>query len=117
MVWVLPPPVAVTVMVRVPLDALRLTVTVMVDEPAPVMLEGLNPTVTLEPSPEAEKLIEELKPPETETVITALFELPRGMLSEAGLALSEKSGLTPGTVSVTVVDELRLPEVPVTVIG
>lgn len=115
--WVTPPPVAVTVIVREPAVARRLTVTVMVEVPAPVMLGGLNPTVTLDPWPEAERLIRELNPPLTVVVRVALPAEPGVILSEVGLAAMVKVGFAPGTVSVTVVVSMVVPEVPLTVIA
>ena len=104
-------------MVRDPVLARRLTVTVIVDVPAPLMLAGLKPTVTLDPWPDAERLIDELNPPLTAVVRVVLPEKPRVMVSDAGLALIVKSGVAPGMVSVTVVVSFVLPDVPVTVIG
>ena len=104
-------------MVRVPVVARRLTVTVIFEVPAPVMLVGLKPTVTLDPSPEAERLIDELNPPLTVVERVVLPEVPRVMVSDVGLAEIPKLGFAPGTVSVYVVVSTVLPEVPVTVIG
>lgn len=114
---VTPPPVAVTVMVRLPVLARRLTVTVIVDVPAPLILAGLKPTVTLDPSPEAERLMDELNPPLTAVMSVVLPDEPRVIASDVGLAMIVKVGVAPGIVSVTVVVSTVLPEVPVTVIG
>ena len=81
------------------------------------MLDGLNPTVTLDPWPDAERLIDELNPPLTAVVRVVVFDDPRAMVSDVGLALIVKPGVAPGIVSVTVVVSTVLPEVPVTVIG
>lgn len=68
-VCVTPPPVAVTVMVCVPVVARRLTVMVIVELPAPPLIGfGLKPTWTRDGTPEAERLIEELNPPVTVVV-------------------------------------------------
>jgi hypothetical protein len=118
-VCVTPPPVPVTVMVWVPVLARLPTLTVIVDVPEPgaAMELGLKVTVMLLPPPEADKPIEELKPPETAVVIVDLPDVLRGTLMEAGEALMVKLGFVPVTVSVTVVVCVVLPEVPRTVMG
>lgn len=114
----MPPPVAVTVMVGVPVAARRLTVTVIFDVPAPPLIGfGLKLTETLDGTPEAERLTDELNPPETVVVSVELPDEPRAMISEVGLAVIEKSGVVPGTVTLTVVVATVLSDVPVTVIG
>ena len=116
-VCVTPPPLAVMVMVCVPVLARLPTLTVIVDVPepgAPIEL-GLKVTVLALPSPEADKVIAELKPPEIAVVMVDVPELPRATLIELGDALTVKLGLVPVTVRDTVVVSTVLPEVPVTV--
>ena len=59
-----PPPVPVTVIVLVPVEALLWTVIVITDDPVSgaAMGFGLKPTVTRLPCPEADSEIAELKP-------------------------------------------------------
>ena len=59
------------VMVLLPVDALEPTFTVMVDVPLPgaAMEVGLNVTVLELPSPDADRVIAELKPPATAAVM------------------------------------------------
>jgi hypothetical protein len=90
---------------------------VMVEVPAPVIEVGLKVMVLALPSPVADKVIAESKPPVTVVVIVTLPELLRSMLIEVGEALMEKPAVAAVTVSVTVVVSVVLPEVPVTVIG
>src|SRR5579863_2456604 len=104
-------------MVREPVAALRLTVMVMVEVPAPVMDVGLKLTETLEPVTEPDRPIAELKPPLTVVVMVTLPVVPRVTLRDVGLALRVKLGFAPGMVSETVVVSTVLPEVPVTVMG
>jgi len=78
---------------------------------------GLKLTVTPLPSPEADKLIEESKPPEMAVV---MVELPvreplREIETDEGEAPMVKLGDVPVTDRVTVVVAAVLPEVPVTV--
>lgn len=107
------------VMVRLPVRAVLLTVTVIVDVPEPgaAMELGLKVTVTPLPSPEADKLIAESKPPETAVVMVEVPEPRLATLIEAGDALMVKLGLVPVTVRETVVVSVVLPDVPVTVMG
>jgi hypothetical protein len=116
-VWVTPPPVAVMVMMCFPILARGPTWTVIVDlpEPGAAIELGLNVTLCCAPCPEADKEIDELKPPETAVVIVDVAEPPRGALIVDGEALTVKFALVPVTVRVTVVLSLVLPEVPVTV--
>lgn len=74
-VWVMPPPVALMVMVWFPVVALLLALMVIVEVPLPgaAMEEGEKVTVSPLPWPDADKLIAELKLPETVVVI---FEVP-----------------------------------------
>jgi len=116
-VCVVPPPLPVMVMVRVPARARRLTRMVIVDVPEPgaAMELGLKVMVTLLPPPEADKPIAELKPPETAVVMVEVPELPGTTVTEAGEPKMVKLGLVPVTVRLTVVVAVVLPEVPVTV--
>ena len=57
------------------------------------------------------------KPPATLLVMVTFPELLRAMVMEVGLALIEKLGVAPVTVSETEVVSTALPEVPVTVMG
>lgn len=109
------PLVAVTVMVWLPVVALRPTVMVRVELPAPVMLEGLKLTVLPVPSPEALSVIGESNPPVVLVVMDTCPEARRAMLMEVGLALTEKPAVLLVTVSETVVVSVVLPEVPLTV--
>jgi hypothetical protein len=107
------------VMVRLPMVALLLAVTVIVEVPEPgaAMELGLNDTVSPLPSPDAEKLMAELKPPET-TVLTAEVPEPlRATVIEVGDADRVKAGVeVEVTVSDTVAFCVTPPPVPVTVI-
>jgi hypothetical protein len=114
-VWVVVPLVAVIVMVRIPVVALLLAVIVMVDVPAPGIELGLKLMVVPLACPEADNVIGELKPPVTAEVIVTLPELLRATVIEMGEALREKPALVLVTLSETVVVEVVLPEVPVTV--
>jgi len=88
----------------------------MVDVPAPVIDVGLKVTEFWFPSPDADKVIAESKPPVTAEVIVTLPELLLSMLMVVGDALIEKPGVAPVTVNETVVVSVATPdEVPVTV--
>lgn len=95
--------------------ALLPIVIVIVELPAPVIEPGLKCTELLLPSPDADKLIAELKPPVTALVIVTLPELLLAMLIVVGEALMEKPAVVLVTVSETVVVCVVVPEVPVTV--
>jgi hypothetical protein len=116
-VCVTPAPLPVMVMVWFPVLAFLPTLTVMVDVPEPgaAMELGLKVTVWALPCPEADKLIAELKPPETVVVMVAVPELFRATVIVVGDALMVKLGFVPVTVRETVVVSTVLPEVPVTV--
>ena len=116
-VWVTPLPVPVMVIVWFPVLALFPTLTVMVavPEPGAAMELGLKVTLLALPSPEADKVIAELKPPEIVVVMVDVPELPLATLIDVGDALIVKFGFVPVTVSETVVVSTVLPEVPVTV--
>lgn len=120
-VWVIPPPFAVIVMVRFPVRAVRPTFTVIVDVPDPgAAIElGLKLTLFALPWPDADKVIAELNPPETAVVIVTVPELERATVIDLGDALSVKLGVPPleVTVNVTLVVAVVVPEVPVTVIA
>ena len=75
--WI-PPPLPVTVMGYVPTGVLAPTVIVMVELPAPGagILLGLKLTVVPVGTPEADRLIELLKPPLTAVVIVEVPGLP-----------------------------------------
>src|SRR5579863_5451311 len=77
-VWVMPPPVAVTVIVYVPMATVDPTVIVMVEDPEPgaVIEPGLKLTVTPAGCPEADKVMAESKLPVTLVVIVDCPELP-----------------------------------------
>lgn len=77
-VWVTPPPLAVTVTFAVPVVAVLLAEKVKVELPlpgAPIEL-GLKLAVTPEGRPDAESEIAELNPPVTLVEIVVLPELP-----------------------------------------
>ena len=118
-VWLVLPPVPLIVIVCVPARVLRDTVMLIVDVPDPgagIGL-GLKLTVTPDGTPLADKVIDELKPPETVVVIVECPVPPGATVIDDGESLIVKFGLVPVTVSVTVVVSTVLPEVPVTVIG
>ena len=90
-VCVTPPPLPVTVIVRFPSGATLLAFTVMVDVPAPGFAIELGAKLTLRlPSPEADKLIGESKPPEIVVVIVDFAEPSLATLIEPGDALTVK---------------------------
>ena len=93
-VWVTPPPVAVTVMVVTPVTAVLLAERVSVELPLPgaAIEAGLKLAVTPEGNPEADKETAELKPPLTLVVIVLLPEAPSTIESVAGDAARLKSG-------------------------
>lgn len=116
---VTPPPVPVTVIVRVPRVALLPTLIVIVDDPVPGAGIGfeLKLTVTRLPCPEADNVIAELKPFKAVVLIVEVPELPRVTATEDGEALIVKSGgFEEVTVSETVVVCVIPPPTPVTVI-
>src|SRR5260370_37800227 len=78
-VWVIPPPLAVTVIFDVPMVAVVLAVNVSVELPLPgaAMEAGLRLAVTPVGIPEAESATAELKPPLTAVEMVVLPELPR----------------------------------------
>ncbi len=74
----IPPPLAVTVTVLVPVVAVLLAEKVSVELPLPgaAMLPGLKLAVTPEGKPEADNEIAELNPPLTEVEIVLVPEPP-----------------------------------------
>ena len=111
------PPVPVTVRVRVPVVARRLTVMVKVEDPAPVIDVGLKLVVTRLPCPVADSEIADLKPPVTAVLTVTCPDDPRVTVIDVGEAPIENPALVLVTVSVTLVVCTLLPAVPVTVIG
>ena len=99
-VWVTPLPLAVTVMLDVPLIAVLPTVNVSVELPPPgaAMDAGLKLAVTPVGSPDAERDTAELKPPETAVEMVVLPELPWMTERLAGDALSVKFGEAAGLI-------------------
>jgi len=91
------------------------TFIVDVPEPGAAIELGVNVTLCALPSPEADNVIAESKPPETAVVIVEVPELLLATLIVVGDALIVKFGFVPVTVSETVVVSVVLPEVPFTV--
>lgn len=115
-VSVLPPPVAVMVIVKFPIVARLPALTVIADEPAPVMEVGLKVTVWPLPSPEADKEIAALKPPVTAVEIDEVPDELLATVIEVGEAETVKPAVTPEvTVRETIAVCVRPPPVPVTV--
>ena len=92
------------------------TFTVRVDVRDPEIRVRLRLTVGPLGDTEADKLTGELNPPVGVNEIVDFPELPGATESDEGVAVRVKPVGTV-TVSVTVVVLIRLPEVPVTVIG
>jgi len=118
-VFVTPPPVPVTVMVRVPVVAVvatRICIPACPD-PGAGMVAGLKTTFTPVPCPEAVNAIAALKPPEMVVVIFEVPVAPRAIVNVLGEAVIAKVFVAVVTVSVTVVVSVVLPDVPVTVMG
>ena len=92
-----PPPLPVTVSLRVPVFTFEATVRVMVEVPAPGagMVLGLNFAALML----ALNAMDALKPLEIVVVMVDVPELPRLMAGVFGLALMVKSGLPPPLVS------------------
>ncbi len=93
-VWVMPPPVPVTVIVYVPTAVLEATTMVSVElpEPGAAMDAGLRLTVTPVGWPGAVKAIVELNPPETLVVIVEVPVLPCTTDTEPGEDVMAKAG-------------------------
>ena len=105
-VWVMPPPVAVTVTLVVPVVAVLLAEKVRVELPLPgaAMDVGLKLAVTPEGKAEVDNEIAELKPPLTDVETVLLPEPPWATDRLVGDALTAKAGLAAAfTVRATVV--------------
>ena len=101
-VCVIPPPVAVTVTVYVPADAVpAFSVSVELPEPGAAMDVVLKEAVAPEGRPEALSAIAELKPPETEVVSVEAAEEPCAALTLVGEAERVKAGVAVAVVTVT----------------
>ena len=85
-VWVIPPPLAVMVIVRGPVFAVAATLICMPARPEPGagMVLGLNVTFTPLPCPDAVNEIAALKPPETVVVIFDKPVAPRATVRVLG---------------------------------
>jgi hypothetical protein len=117
--FVLPPPVPVMVIVRVPVVARELAVNLRVDVPVPgAEIEvGLKLAVTPLGRPLADKEIDELKPFTPAVLTLVVFEPLLVTMTVVGDALMVKLALgAEVTIRVRVVEFTRLPLVPVTVI-
>src|ERR1700739_2911925 len=117
-VWVTPPPVAVMVMVFVPVGAFLLALMVKAEVPVPgaAMLLGLKETDSPRVVPEAERLMDELNGPLAAVVMVVEPDEPWVMLSEVVDGVSVKlAGAEEVTVSDTVVLCVTPPPVPVMV--
>jgi hypothetical protein len=108
------PLLPVMVIVSVPAAVPDFTWISRAADPAPVMVVGLKATVTPLFSPEADKVITPLKPPETVLVTFEMPWLPGATVTLLGFALIVKLPAVPVTVRVSVVVFLVLPEVPAT---
>ena len=90
----------------------------MMEEPDPVTELGLKVMLSPLPCPDAEKVTEELNPPEPVTVSVETPEAFWAMLSVLGDAESVKFAVLDAvTVRETVVVWVTLPPVPVMVMG
>ena len=98
-----PPPVPLTTMLAVPLVAVRLTVTFIVDVPLPAIDDGLKDMVVPLFCPDADSAIDEMLPRVTAVVIVAFFDEPLLMLSVVGFAPMVKFEGAAVTVRLTVV--------------
>ena len=90
-----PPPLALIVIVDVPVVAVLLAVNVSVElpEPGAAIDVGLKLAVTPAGSPLAESETAELKPPETVVETVVVFVPPCATDTEVGDALRAKSGV------------------------
>jgi len=116
-VAVLPPPDAVMVIVRVPVEARLVVLMVRVDVPEPgdAMELGLKDAVSPLPRPEAERETAALIPLAT-VVMVVVLEEPLSMVSEVGEAETDRLAIADEvTVRETVVEDVVLPLVPVRV--
>jgi hypothetical protein len=98
-----PPPVPLTTMLAVPVVALRLTVTFIVEVPLPAIDDGLKEILVPLLCPVADRAIEEMLPRVTVVVIVAFFDVPLVMLSVVGLAPMVKLEGAAVTVRLTMV--------------
>lgn len=91
----IPPPLAVTVTLLVPVVAVLLAAKVSVELPLPgaAKLPGLKLAVTPEGRPEADNEIAELKPPLTDVEIVLVPEPPCATDTLVGEALTVKLGV------------------------
>ena len=114
---VMPPPVPVIVIGKVPVGAVLDTVRVKSDVPEPVMEVGLKLPVTPVGTPVADKATAESKPPETAMVTTAKPLWPRSRDPEVGeTAMVKAPTVGAVTVSNTVAVCVIPPPAPVIVI-
>jgi hypothetical protein len=105
----------VTVTVLVPVAALLPIVIFIVEVPAPVMEVGVKVIVLAEPSPVADNVMAESKPPVTVEVMVTEPEALRSMVIDVGEALMLKPDAVAVMVRETLVVSTVLPDVPVTV--
>lgn len=106
---------AVMVMVWLPVEAFLEAVTVMVEVPDPVMEAGLKLTVSPLPSPDADRVMAELKPPVAVVVMVAVPDALLSTVMDVGDAETLKPDAALVTVSETAVVCVRPPPVPVMV--
>ena len=103
-VWVIPPPVPVTVIMYDPAATLEATATLMVElpEPGAAMDVGLKDTVTPLGCPLADRPTAELKPPETAVVMVDVPLLPCATVTEVGDADIVKLGVDASPVNAAI---------------
>ena len=107
----MPPPVAVIVIVRVPVAALDVVLTFIVEVPEPgaAIDVGVKVMVSRLSCPDAERVMGELKLPEATVVIVTLPELPFTIYSDVGEAESVKAA---GDEEVTVSEIVAVCVIP-----
>lgn len=106
------------VIVSDPVAAFLFALMVIVELPEPVIVVGLNDTLTPLPAPEADRLMLELNPPLATVVMVSETELLCVTDSEVEAALRVKSPVVAAvTVRFTVVVCVNEPLVPVMVMG
>lgn len=110
-VW--PPPVPVTVRVYVPGAVVAPTEMFIVDEPLPVIDDGLNPTVTPAGWPDDDSATAELNPPLTALVMVELPAFPCSTVTVEGDADKANPAVCVPPASVVIRAGLGLPQ-PVT---